>query len=71
MNTFPRPAAAPVSGPSPLVPPVATPVHNPHAGPGTAPPPAANADLEDEEEARIKCDFYAWCAGCEGYGSIF
>lgn len=43
----------------------------PAAAPASYAAPARPAAAEREEEDSARRDFYAWCAGCEGYGSIF
>ncbi|GAB3839821.1 hypothetical protein [Hymenobacter jeollabukensis] len=72
MNTFVRPVNNSVST-AQLVPAPALTPERP-ASAATAPvPQRTHAQLATESEAddQTKRDFYAWCAGCEGYGSIF
>ncbi|RAK62075.1 hypothetical protein DLM85_24365 [Hymenobacter edaphi] len=68
MSTSVRPASPavttvqPVFAPTPERPAAAAPVPAP-----ARPRPATASEADDQ----ARCDFYAWCAGYEGYGSIF
>jgi hypothetical protein len=64
-----RPATTLVPTPVPTVP---APVAQYQAAlPTPASRPAEQSAREDEAASQAQRDFYAWCAGCEGYGSIF
>lgn len=69
MNTPMRPLVQSVS-PAPLAP---TTLRQPEQTTPAAIVPAATRPRPTESEADddSRRDFYAWCAGCEGYGSIF
>ncbi|OON68503.1 hypothetical protein [Hymenobacter sp. CRA2] len=72
MNTFVRPAKTSVQTQPQAATTSAQLPEYPYAAATPAPQPARPLpDEEDEKDAQTKRDFYAWCSGCEGFGSIF
>jgi hypothetical protein len=68
MKPTPRPAVESVVPHLAVLPPSPPKPTPPSARPDAADTPNSAVTEQQEEELRY---FYGWCAGCEGYGSIF